>query len=59
MKNLIEEYISTAAWGGFTLEQLDIHEGTMSDGKTKQKQRNRLMRDGETAMYSALQCYIL
>lgn len=51
MKNLIEEYISTAAWGGFTLEQLDIHEGTMSDGKTKQKQRNRLMRDGETAMY--------
>lgn len=51
MKNLIEEYISTAAWGGFMLEQSDIHEGTMSDGKTKQKRRNRLMRDGETAVY--------
>lgn len=26
------------------LEQLDIHEGTMADGKTMQKERNRLMR---------------
>lgn len=47
-------YLSTAAWGGFMLEQLDIHEGTMSDGKTMQKQKNRLMRKERqkgTAMY--------
>lgn len=53
MKNVTAEYPSTAVWGGLMLEQLDIHKGEMSDEKTIQKQRSRLMRKArqkETAM---------
>lgn len=53
MKNVTAEYPSTAVWGGLMLEQLDIHKGAMSDEKTIQKQRSRLMRKArqkETAM---------
>lgn len=30
MKNFIMNYLSTVVWEGFVLQQLDIHEGTMS-----------------------------
>lgn len=55
IKNFIMNYLSTVVWEGFVLQQLDIHEGTMSWWKDNAKAEEQADEEGEAEG----NCYVL